>query len=88
MTCVSQKIFLAFINIEHFKSSPSLLTKKWPSEKSNIHIKKIDTFAFSQISPPNEHIQGDAWWTRYQPVSYKLQSRSGNREQFIDMVNR
>ena len=41
-----------------------------------------------QVSPPMEHIQGSQWWTRYQPVSYKLESRSGNREQFIEMVNR
>ncbi|MPY26227.1 alpha-amylase [Shewanella sp. YLB-07] len=41
-----------------------------------------------QVSPPNEHIQGSPWWTRYQPVSYQLESRSGTREQFIDMVNR
>ncbi|CAH1784331.1 unnamed protein product [Owenia fusiformis] len=46
-----------------------------------------------QVSPPNEHVlvTTDAmrpWWERYQPVSYKLESRSGNREQFIDMVKR
>merc|ERR1712110_1388896 len=41
-----------------------------------------------QISPPMEHIQGSQWWTRYQPVSYKLESRSGNRGQFEDMVRR
>lgn len=41
-----------------------------------------------QVSPPQEHIQGDAWWTRYQPVSYQLQSRSGNASQFADMVSR
>ena len=35
-----------------------------------------------------EHIQGGQWWTRYQPVSYKLESRSGNRDQFINMVQR
>jgi alpha-amylase len=45
-------------------------------------------YAAVQVSPPNEHIQGDQWWTRYQPVSYQLQSRGGNRSQFIDMVNR
>ena len=33
-------------------------------------------------------IQGGQWWTRYQPVSYKLESRSGNRQQFISMVDR
>ena len=41
-----------------------------------------------QISPPNEHFAGNAWWVRYQPVSYKLDSRSGSRAQFIDMVQR
>jgi len=41
-----------------------------------------------QTSPPMEHIQGGQWWTRYQPVSYKLESRSGNRDAFISMVNR
>jgi alpha-amylase len=41
-----------------------------------------------QTSPPNEHITGPAWWTRYQPVSYKIESRSGTREQFADMVSR
>jgi alpha-amylase len=42
----------------------------------------------AQVSPPMEHIQGSEWWTRYQPVSYILTSRSGNESQFIDMVNR
>ncbi|WP_259337974.1 alpha-amylase family protein [Colwellia sp. RSH04] len=45
-------------------------------------------YAAVQVSPPNEHIQGEQWWTRYQPVSYQLESRGGNRAQFIDMVNR
>jgi len=45
-------------------------------------------FTGVQISPPNEHISGDAWWTRYQPVTYKLISRSGNESEFIDMINR
>jgi alpha-amylase len=41
-----------------------------------------------QVSPPNEHVQGSEWWTRYQPVSYKLESRGGTREEFADMVQR
>ena len=45
-------------------------------------------YAAVQVSPPNEHITGSQWWTRYQPVSYELKSRGGNRAQFIDMVNR
>lgn len=45
-------------------------------------------FCGVQVSPPNEHIQGGNWWTRYQPVSYHLESRSGNRGQFESMVQR
>jgi alpha-amylase len=41
-----------------------------------------------QVSPPNEHVTGPQWWTRYQPVSYQLQSRSGNATAFADMVAR
>ena len=45
-------------------------------------------FAAVQISPPQEHVvlpsQGYPWWQSYQPVSYKLESRMGTREQFKD----
>ncbi|KAL4265405.1 Alpha-amylase [Pleurotus pulmonarius] len=43
-------------------------------------------YGYVQVSPPNEHIVGDAWWTDYQPVSYKLESKRGNRAQFAQMV--
>lgn len=47
-------------------------------------------FAAVQISPPQEHLDwpGSPWWTRYQPISYKLISRSGDENQFKDMVRR
>ncbi|XP_071485033.1 alpha-amylase-like [Diadema antillarum] len=49
-------------------------------------------FGGVQISPPNEHrIVTDPWrpwWERYQPVSYKLDSRSGTDAEFRDMVRR
>ena len=45
-------------------------------------------FAAVQVSPAMEHIQGEQWWTRYQPVSYTLQSRSGTEQEFVDMVSR
>lgn len=45
-------------------------------------------FAAVQVSPPQEHVQGSQWWTRYQPVSYQIESRGGTRAQFQDMVNR
>lgn len=41
-----------------------------------------------QVSPPNEHIVADPWWARYQPVSYKLESRGGTREEFKSMIAR
>jgi len=46
-------------------------------------------FKAVQISPPNEHNQGDSWTVRYQPVSYsKLTSRSGNESQLSSMIAR
>ncbi|MEI8346510.1 MAG: alpha-amylase family protein [Pseudomonadota bacterium] len=41
-----------------------------------------------QISPAQEHIDRPEWWARYQPVSYRLESRGGTREEFIQMVKR
>jgi len=41
-----------------------------------------------QISPPMEHIQGPQWWTRYQPVSYKFTSRSGDETKMKSMIQR
>jgi alpha-amylase len=43
-----------------------------------------------QISPPNEHrlLLGRPWYERYQPVSYKLTSRSGTRQEFLQMLQR
>ena len=43
-----------------------------------------------QISPPSENAvvtnPNRPWWERYQPVSYKLITRSGNEQEFKDMV--
>eukprot|EP00913_Durusdinium_trenchii_P003567 g3299.t1 len=36
----------------------------------------------------DEHIQGTPWWTRYQPVTYNLTSRSGDEQAFAQMVQR
>lgn len=47
-------------------------------------------FAGVQVSPPNENIivPRRPWWERYQPISYKLITRSGNEAQFRNMVTR
>ncbi|CAO1306626.1 unnamed protein product [Diamesa hyperborea] len=47
-------------------------------------------FAGVQISPPTENAisPGRPWWERYQPMSYKLITRSGNEAAFGDMTRR
>ncbi|WP_309238420.1 carbohydrate-binding module family 20 domain-containing protein [Actinoplanes aureus] len=44
-------------------------------------------YGYVQVSPPQEHIQGSQWWTSYQPVSYTIGGRLGNRAAFANMVN-
>ncbi|CAK5279472.1 unnamed protein product [Mycena citricolor] len=43
-------------------------------------------YGYVQVSPATEHIQGSQWWTDYQTVSYKLESKRGTRGQFANMV--
>ncbi|MZD05571.1 glycosidase [Streptomyces sp. SID5785] len=44
-------------------------------------------YGYVQVSPPQEHIQGSQWWTSYQPVSYKIAGRLGDRAAFKSMVD-
>ncbi|RKN41600.1 carbohydrate-binding module family 20 domain-containing protein [Streptomyces hoynatensis] len=44
-------------------------------------------YGYVQVSPPQEQIQGSQWWTAYQPVSYRIASRLGDRAQFANMVD-
>lgn len=43
-------------------------------------------YGYVQVSPPQEHVQGPQWWTSYQPVSYRIAGRLGDRAAFADMV--
>ncbi len=43
-------------------------------------------YAFVLLSPAQEHIEGDQWWTSYQPVSHLVESKLGTRDQFEAMV--
>ena len=47
-------------------------------------------FGGVQTSPVNENaiVEGRPWFERYQPMSYIIQTRSGNEEQFKEMVER
>ncbi|MFC8034736.1 alpha-amylase family protein [Streptomyces griseoincarnatus] len=44
-------------------------------------------YGYVQVSPPAEHIQGSQWWTSYQPVSYRIAGRLGDRSAFKNMVD-
>ncbi|ACV09569.1 carbohydrate binding domain-containing protein [Jonesia denitrificans] len=44
-------------------------------------------YDYVQVSPPQEHVLGDAWWTSYQPVSYRIESKLGTRAEFEAMVD-
>jgi len=66
---------------------------EWPwasvaSECTNVLGPK--GFGGVQVSPPQEHVvlpsRGYPWWQDYQPVSYQLVSRRGDRAAFATMV--
>ncbi|MEU2792084.1 alpha-amylase family protein [Streptomyces sp. NPDC007100] len=44
-------------------------------------------YGYVEVSPATEHIQGGQWWTSYQPVSYKIAGRLGDRAAFKSMVD-
>lgn len=43
-----------------------------------------------QVSPVSENVivENRPWWERYQPISYKIITRSGNESEFKSMVDR
>lgn len=47
-------------------------------------------FGGVQVSPPNENVivAQRPWFERYQPISYKLITRSGDESEFLDMTKR
>lgn len=42
---------------------------------------------YVEVSPPQESIPGTQWWTSYQPVSYKLDSKEGTEAEFQSMID-
>ena len=44
-------------------------------------------YGYVEVSPAQEHIQGPQWWTSYQPVSYRIAGRLGDRAAFQNMVS-
>lgn len=41
-----------------------------------------------QVSPPQASIDGEQWWTRYQPLAYSVEGRGGSADEFLQMVSR
>ncbi|GJQ73900.1 hypothetical protein Trydic_g18834 [Trypoxylus dichotomus] len=43
-----------------------------------------------QVSPVTENavISGRPWWERYQPISYNIETRSGDEDDFLNMTSR
>ncbi|MDM7832201.1 carbohydrate-binding module family 20 domain-containing protein [Cellulomonas edaphi] len=45
-------------------------------------------YGWVQTSPPNEHVRlAGQWWTSYQPVSYKIESKLGTRAEYKAMID-
>ncbi|MEV5311033.1 carbohydrate-binding module family 20 domain-containing protein [Streptomyces sp. NPDC052610] len=44
-------------------------------------------YGYVQVSPPNERVQGPQWWTAYQPVSYRIATKLGDRNAFKNMID-
>ncbi|MEV5867627.1 carbohydrate-binding module family 20 domain-containing protein [Streptomyces tendae] len=44
-------------------------------------------YGYVQVSPPNERVQGPQWWTAYQPVSYRIGTKLGDRTAFKNMID-
>ena len=51
-------------------------------------MKAINESFAPKVAPVMEHIIGPEWFTKYQPVSFRLDSRSGSASELRDMAIR
>ncbi len=67
----------------------NLFQWNWASVGAECPRLAKDGYAGVQISPAEEHAQvvGNPWWVDYQPVSYQIASRRGDRAAFQAMVS-
>ncbi|MFS4459966.1 alpha-amylase [Bdellovibrio sp. HCB2-146] len=90
-----QFILVSLISTQAFAGSRTVFLQmfEWPwkdiAKECEIYLGP-QGFSAVQVSPPHEHIvwQNQPWWVRYQVVSYKIESRSGNEAEFVDMIQR
>lgn len=90
-TCIGLSLALGTSTLAHTAPTTFVHLFEWNWQDVALECEQYlgpKGYAAVQVSPPNEHITGSQWWTRYQPVSYQLHSRGGNRTQFVDMVER
>ena len=95
-------LFIKVISISdfhdpHFKDGRNVIVEmfEWRFEDIAIECEQfLGPYGYGgvQISPVSEHViitePARPWTERYQPISYKLVTRSGNEQQFKDMVHR
>lgn len=74
--------------VDGFESQVGLQLFMWPWDSIAAECEFLGSSGIDWVlvSPPQEHILGDPWWTIYQPVSYQIESRFGSRDQFAAMV--
>ncbi|XP_043481345.1 alpha-amylase A-like [Leptopilina heterotoma] len=94
-------VFLLFLNIirgqknPHYKDDRTTMVHLFEWKFDDI-AKECERFlgpagyAAVQVSPINENmiLAKRPWFERYQPISYKIETRSGNEAGFKDMVRR
>ena len=62
----------------------------WDVDRPGVHERRSGPagYGFVQTSPPNENVQlAGQWWTSYQPVSYKVESKLGTRAEYKAMID-
>jgi len=98
------KLFIAILSLvalvvgqwnPHFSTGRSVMVHlfEWKWEDIALECERFlgpKGFGGVQISPPQEALvkPNRPWWERYQPASYKLDSRSGTEQEFADMIRR
>ena len=68
-------------------SYPFLLRQLNSHRSLTLDLPSPTGYGYVQANPAAEHIQGGPWWTDYQVVSYKLQSKRGTPDQYKNMVD-
>lgn len=79
----------------HYKTNRSVIVHLFEWKFTDI-ANECETFLAPngfggvQVSPVSENvvIEHRPWWERYQPISYRMETRSGTETEFADMVER